>query len=265
MPTGSCFVGQSVDQIPNIESAFLPAIEHKCRLTKASLDHSTSFAYYIGQMAKLADISDSSATAVVGDRILSVAARLFRQQGYSATTVRDIARAANILPGSLHYRYGSKEGLLVALMERAINRLMGTVEEAIAGGHDPLDRLRLAVRAHLRLLLAGDDAVYVLLYDWRSLSAPAAEEMAAHRERYERFLDELIAGAAAFTPVRPGVDLKLLRLFGFGAVNWAAQWHRADDAYTAEEIADACFAYLAHGALMPPPDHATTGEANGGS
>src|SRR6478609_5401496 len=98
------------------------------------------------------------------DAILDAAAQLFRAQGFAATTVRDIARAADILPGSLHYRCASKEELLVALMERAIDRLMAGVLEAIVEGQDPVERMRLAIRAHLRMLLSGDDAVYVLLY-----------------------------------------------------------------------------------------------------
>src|SRR3954467_15575162 len=108
----------------------------------------------------------ATAAAESNERILDAAAALFRQQGYAATTVRDIARAAEMLPGSLHYRYPSKEEVLAALMERAIDRLIAGVLGEIAGTIDPVERVRLAIRAHLRLLLSGDDAVYVLLYDW---------------------------------------------------------------------------------------------------
>src|SRR5258707_12669599 len=114
------------------------------------------------------------AAGEANDFVLDAAARLFRQKGVDATTVRDVARAAGILPGSLHYRFASKEELLVALMERAIDRLMAGVLEAITEGQDPIERMRLAIRAHLRMLLSGDDAVYVLLYDFRSLGTHAA-------------------------------------------------------------------------------------------
>jgi AcrR family transcriptional regulator len=207
-------------------------------------------------MAKEARKAELAAAAT--DGILDAAAGLFRQKGYAATTVRDIARAAGILPGSLHYRYANKEDLLVALMERAIDRLIAGVLAATAEGPDPLERLRLAVRAHLRILLSGDDAVYVLLYDWRSLSAGPAAAMVRQRERLERFYDELITQAAQFAPVRPGLDLTLLRQFGFGAANWAAQWHQPGGRYTPDQIAETFFQLVAFGALTPPSDASAT-------
>ena len=191
----------------------------------------------------LAVAADSS------DAILDAAALLFRRHGYAATSVRDLARAAGILPGSLHYRYPSKEDVLVALMERAIDRLIAAILDAISGEVDPLERVRLAIRAHLRMVLSGENGVYVLLYDWRSLSTATAQAVERQRARYERFSDELISQAAAAAPVRPSVDLLLLRRFGFGAVNWVAQWFDPRDGYTVDDIADHFWRYLAFGAL----------------
>lgn len=183
------------------------------------------------------------------DRVLQAAARLFRDQGYAATSLRDVARAAGMLPGSLHYRYATKEDILSALMERAIDRLIEGVLSATAAGTDPLDRMRLAIVAHVRILLSGEDSVYVLLYDWRSLSPAAERAIAKQRKRYEQFADELLAQAAAYAPVMPGVDLYLVRQFGFGAANWVAQWFDPKGPYTPEQIADHFFRYLSQGTL----------------
>jgi AcrR family transcriptional regulator len=185
------------------------------------------------------------------DRVLQAAARQFREQGYAATTLRDIARAAGMLPGSLHYRYASKEDILSALMERAIDRLIEGVLGAAAAATDPLERLRLAIVEHVRILLSREDSVYVLLYDWRSLSPATERAIARHRRRYEQFADELLAQAAASADVQPGVDLYLLRQFGFGAANWVAQWYEPKGTYTPEAIADAFFRYLTLGTLRP--------------
>lgn len=183
------------------------------------------------------------------DAILDAAALLFRHQGYAATSVRDLARAVGILPGSLHYRYQSKEDVLVALMARAIDRLIAAILETITDEPDPMERVRLAIRAHLGLVLSGEDGVYVLLYDWRSLSPATAQALERQRARYERFSDEIIAQAAAAAPLRPGVDLLLLRRFGFGAVNWVAQWFDPKERYSVDDIADHFFSYLVFGAL----------------
>jgi AcrR family transcriptional regulator len=185
------------------------------------------------------------------DRALQAAARLFRDQGYAGTSLRDIARAAGMLPGSLHYRFPTKEDILAALMERAIDRLIESVLAASAATTDPLERVRLAMIEHVRILLSREDSVYVLLYDWRSLSPSAERAIARQRRRYEQFADELLAHAAAHTKLQPGVDLFLVRQFGFGAANWVAQWYDPKGPYTPEQIADSFFRYLTLGTLKP--------------
>lgn len=185
------------------------------------------------------------------DRALQAAARLFREQGYAGTSLRDIARAAGMLPGSLHYRYATKEDILAALMEHAIDRLIESILAAAAASTEPLERLRLAIVEHVRILLSREDSVYVLLYDWRSLSPAAERAITRQRKRYEQFADELIAQAAAHARLQPGVDLYLLRQFGFGAANWVAQWFDPKGPYTPEQIADAFFRYLTLGTLRP--------------
>ncbi|HEY5944691.1 MAG TPA: TetR/AcrR family transcriptional regulator [Kofleriaceae bacterium] len=184
------------------------------------------------------------------DRVLQAAARQFREQGYAATTLRDIARAAGMLLGSVHYRFPTKEDILAALMERAIDRLIEGVLAASAAGENPLERLRLALTEHVRILLSREDSVYVLLYDWRSLSPGVERAIAKQRKRYEQFADELLAQAAAYAKPQPGVDLYLLRQFAFGAANWVAQWYDPKGPYTPEMIADAFFRYLSHGTLQ---------------
>jgi TetR/AcrR family transcriptional regulator, cholesterol catabolism regulator len=183
------------------------------------------------------------------ERVLLGAARLFREHGYAATSVRDIAREAGILPGSLHYRYATKEDILSALMERAIDRLIAGVLAATAATVDPLERVQLAMAEHLRILLSGEDAVYVLFYDWRSLSRAAERAIVKHRRRYEAFADELLEQAAASAALQPDVDLFLVRQLAFGATNWAAQWFEPGGAYTPEQISSAFFRYLTQGTL----------------
>ncbi|MFZ2491563.1 MAG: TetR/AcrR family transcriptional regulator [Thermoanaerobaculia bacterium] len=183
------------------------------------------------------------------DRVLDAAAALFRARGFSATTVREIAAAAGILPGSLHYRFATKESLLVALMERAVEHAMAAVREAVAGSRDPLERLRLGLRAHMRILLSGDAAIYVLLYEWRSLTGGPREAIVRLRDRYEAFWDGLLHHAAGAGYLRDGVDLGLLRLFSFGAINWAAQWYSPEGKLTPDQIADAFWTFTGLGVL----------------
>src|SRR5258706_9703484 len=78
--------------------------------------------------------------------VLDGAAHVFRRRGYGGATVREVAQAAGMLPGSLHYRYPTKEALLLDLMERAINRVLAAVRGAVEEADDPAERLRLGLR-----------------------------------------------------------------------------------------------------------------------
>ena len=107
------------------------------------------------------------------DRFLDAAARLFRKKGFAATTVREIAKEARMLPGSLHYRYPTKDSLLLALMKRGEDADLVGIRAAIHDVRDPVERLRLALRARLRYLLSRP-ASQVVLFEWRSLKGAAA-------------------------------------------------------------------------------------------
>ena len=82
-------------------------------------------------------------------RILDAAAVEFARSGYSATSVRDIAAAAGILPGSMYYHFASKEDLLAAVHETGIRRIKERVLAAIETADDPWGRLEAACAAHV--------------------------------------------------------------------------------------------------------------------
>ena len=186
------------------------------------------------------------------EAVFQAAGQLFREKGFAATTVREIAAAAGMLPGSLHYRHASKEELLLALMDRGINRATTAVRLAIAGVVDPLDRLRAALRAHLRLLVREDDAIYVLLYEDRALSVTAREHMVRLRDRYDALWDGVLHEAAGTGRFRPEIDLRMVRLFLLGGANWTAQWFSPRGAATVDEIADGFADLILRGLLAEP-------------
>jgi TetR/AcrR family transcriptional regulator, cholesterol catabolism regulator len=182
-------------------------------------------------------------------RILSAAASLFRKQAYGSTTVREIAKAAGILPGSLHYRYANKDDILIALLESGVARAVNAIQKALAAERDPIERLRLALRTHLELLVGGEDALYVLLFDWRSLERATLKRLETVRQTYEGFWSGLIFEAAGTGRARMPLDLELLRNFGFGAMTWVAQWFDPKAGRTPAQVADAFWHYLAFGLM----------------
>lgn len=193
-------------------------------------------------------MTKKKSSAPVDDRFLDAAARLFRQKGFEATTVREIAKAAGSLPGSLHYRYPTKAALLIDLTRRGMDADLAAVRAAITGVADPVERLRLALRARLEYLLSRD-AAQVILYDWRALKGKPREEMIRLRDRYEAFWSGLVYEAAGSGRLRPDLDLKMLRFLLLGAINSVAQWYSPRGQCGPAEVADAFWEFLAFGVL----------------
>jgi AcrR family transcriptional regulator len=208
-----------------------------------SLTLSWRLRYTLGHLTK-----QRAGSAEIDDRLVMAAARLFRQEGFDATSLRQIAKAAGMLPGSVHYRYPTKAALLLALMRRGMEADLACMRAAIAPSRDPLERLRFAMRARVRYLLSRDAAT-VVLYDWRSLKGRAREEMIRLRDSYEAFWAGLLHEAAGAGRLHAEVDLSLLRFLIFGATNWITMWYSAGGSRTPDEISDAFFHCIVYGAV----------------
>ncbi len=170
--------------------------------------------------------------------VLATAAHLFREQGYERTTVKEIAEACEMLPGSLHYRYPTKEAILVDLMRFGLEEASKVILSAMAGVQDPVEQLRRGINAHLEILVSGSDMVYVLLFEWRSLRGSARQEMIELRDRYEALWAGMLTCLSQQGAIRKEIDLELLRLIGLGALNWVATWFHADGRYSLQQIGD---------------------------
>src|SRR5215211_3187650 len=85
-------------------------------------------------------------------QIYTTARSLFRERGYPATTVRDIAREMNMQAGSLYAHIESKEDVLWEIVSGAAEQFLATAEPIVASDVAPADKLRALVRAHVQLV-----------------------------------------------------------------------------------------------------------------
>src|SRR5262249_33503858 len=164
---------------------------------------------------------------ISGERLLQVAAHLFRQRGYLATNVREIARAANMKSGSIYYHYPSKEALLEAVMNRAILALTAAVRAALYGlaPQTPFrDRLRVAMNAHLKAIHEYGDFIIASRQSLDVLPADRRKEHLRLRRQYAEIWRSLLEEGQANGEVRAGLDVVPIQMFIFGALNWTSEW-----------------------------------------
>lgn len=170
-------------------------------------------------------------------KLLSAAARLFREQGFERTTVRDIAAAVGILSGSLFHHFSSKEEILKAVMIEVIRFNTARIETAVAGAHDPHARLRALIACELQSFV-GDtrEAMAVLVHCWDSLSKPRQAEVLALRKGYEDLWLTVLREAATCSLV--SVDPPVLRRLLAGMISWSETWFDPRGPMSFEQLVD---------------------------
>ncbi len=152
--------------------------------------------------------------------LLDVAANLFAQRGYAATSMRDIALDVKMLPGSLYYHFTSKEELLLAVYQAGVVELETAIYAALRLETEPWSRLETACVAHLETVLRNSDYAQVLIRVLPEDVVPVAEHLRALRAGYEQVFRDLVADL----PLPAGADRRALRLMLLGALNWARIW-----------------------------------------
>jgi AcrR family transcriptional regulator len=178
--------------------------------------------------------------------LLRVCARLFREQGFDGTSIRDISQAAGMHSGSPFYHFKTKQEMLVAVMEQGLTEGLHHLEAVAATPLAPQEKFRRLVRAHLETLCGdGRDFIPVMLYDWRSLTPANRRRVIALKDRYDA-LWQKVTDALQAEGVMAG-DAQLARLFTFGVLNWTARWYHAGGRKSLDEIADEAARFLLRG------------------
>jgi AcrR family transcriptional regulator len=168
--------------------------------------------------------------------ITAAAEELFSRQGYHATTVRQMAGALDLQGGSLYAHIRRKEDVLTAIVDGAAREFEAATDEVVAAGGSPADRLRAAIRAHVRVVAGNLPAATVYFQDWRHLSEPRLSEVRRRRDRYEATWRAIIAEGVATGDFR-AVDPWLGAVACLSVCNWIYQWYRPDGALDPDSLA----------------------------
>lgn len=156
--------------------------------------------------------------------LVDAAAHRFGDRGFQATSMRELAKAVGMLPGSVYYHFPSKDELLVEVYRQGVERICRTVQTAVASRCDPWERLEAGCAAHLESLLDGSDYVRVVIRVLPKDAPRVQAELDVLRHSYETVFRELVSDLRLAVPA----ETHYLRLFLLGAMNWAHIWYRPD-------------------------------------
>lgn len=175
--------------------------------------------------------------------IEDAASVLFHRQGYSGTSVRDIARAVDIQGASLYAHVASKQEVLWAIVERTAVRFEAAADaveadDPGAAAFGPGVQLIALVRAHVGVVTDDIERASVFVHEWRALDRGRRDDIAHRRDAYEgRFRAVIEHGieTGAFEPV----DSAVTAAYILSALNGLVAWYRPSGRLPARVIAEA--------------------------
>lgn len=171
------------------------------------------------------------------EKIFAEAVRVFRQKGYHAASMQNIADAVGLQKGSLYHYISSKEELLFKIFERSTGALTQQLEAIIVSKDSPTDKLRRAMEAHLTALCEQLDIYTVYLSERRALSGRYHAKVRAEGERHARLLEQIIQQGITSKDFR-AIDTKMAAHAILGMCNWLYQWYSPDGRLTPQQIAE---------------------------
>jgi AcrR family transcriptional regulator len=172
------------------------------------------------------------------------AARLFAERGYHGTSIGDLAAAMGVQKGSLYAHIASKQDLLYETMREGAAAFHAALD-AIPDDLAPTERIRLALRGHLRVVAEQLDVATVFVREWRYLEGARHDEIVAERRRYEERFRALFREGRELGELRTDLDDATAALLALSAANWAYTWLRPGR--DTDELADRFYELLVDG------------------
>ena len=169
-----------------------------------------------------------SKSARTRKRILDAGASAFRRDGYASVTLKDIAALAGLQAGSLYYHFDSKEEIVEEVLELGVEGVSAATREAVDAlgtGADPMARLRAAIAAHLKFVLAESDYAVANIRILSQVPKEIRQRHLKRQRRYGAFWRDLFESAAKAGKLRTHLDLSVVRMLTLGALNWSVEWY----------------------------------------
>jgi AcrR family transcriptional regulator len=170
-------------------------------------------------------------------KLLSQAAKLFREKGYERTTVRDLAAAVGIQSGSIFHHFKTKEDILKAVMADVIVYNTHLMKRKLEQAASPREEVLALITCELEAITGvTSDAMSVLVYEWRSLKEANQQDILRLRGEYEALWMAALNKAKAAGQIQ--ADTFILRRFLTGALSWTTTWFNRHGDVSIEDLAE---------------------------
>lgn len=170
-------------------------------------------------------------------QIKEVAQNLFRERGYAATSMRDLARQVGIEPASLYSHITSKESILREICFRMADEFFEIMDRIRVLPLSPPERLHKAIVTHIGVIRNNFDAATVFFHEWRFLEEPNLSRFKTMRKTYEYQFREILEEGMQTGDFRE-VDVKVVLPTLFSAMNWAHEYVKPSSKMEPDDLGD---------------------------
>ncbi|MFN3256502.1 MAG: TetR/AcrR family transcriptional regulator [Ilumatobacter sp.] len=168
--------------------------------------------------------------------VVEAAANVFKERGYHATRLEDIAEALGMQKGSLYNYISSKEELLLAVVRPPAGRLLSSLSELAEADLPATEKIRLVAKSHAGVL--EEYFPYVAVYVQEIAGQGHSEEWLEMDRRYVRLLSQIIDEGRTSGLFGPSTNPTLSAMALIGSLNWMTRWYEQGGQLSAEELAD---------------------------
>ena len=169
------------------------------------------------------------------DIILQKAAAMFREKGFAATSMRDLAESVGIEAASLYNHIRSKNEILEAICFNVANRFNQNME-AIEATHDnSIQKVETLLRFHIKQMVENYEEVYVSDREWKHLEEPYLSNFQNQRRSYRKRFASIIENGIQKNEIKK-IDASTAVLIILHAVSGIESWHRSKEKINGEEL-----------------------------
>jgi AcrR family transcriptional regulator len=170
------------------------------------------------------------------EAVLNAAAALFRERGYEGTSLNDLADILNITKPTVYYYIQSKEQLLLDILNRAQDHILGFLKAAEISPMTGYEKLR-TVMIKYALIMISDEGACIARVPTRVMEPDSRANVEARIKEADEIIYRILACGEQDGTLRPADPLVVNHAL-FGSLNWMAYWTRPQGRLSPEQLAE---------------------------
>jgi len=159
------------------------------------------------------------------EQVIRCAAQLFREKGYAASSMRDLAQKLGIEAASLYSHIKSKEEILQSLCFDMATEFRKSLQEVESKKVSASEKLKLGIIGHIQVMAKDLVASAVFMNEHRHLSQPYLRDFLLLRINYINRFKDIIEEGINKGEFKENIDKKLAVMTLFSSLNWMPMWY----------------------------------------